>query len=103
VISKETFDEIERAGREWPDGIHTCEQLQKLEPGRRPCTCGRCPARPATVRVSEAGYATCDVRDCAWERYGTSAVGSQAAGHHARTGHRVVVVTTVTEAYEVAT
>ena len=36
--------DIERAGREYPDGVHTCAELQKLEPGRRPCTCGRCPA-----------------------------------------------------------
>ncbi len=35
--------EIERIGREYPDGVHTCAELQKLEPGRRPCTCGRCP------------------------------------------------------------
>ena len=42
-VSQETIDEVARVGREWPDGIHTCEELQKLEPGRRPCTCGRCP------------------------------------------------------------
>jgi hypothetical protein len=44
IISKETLDDIARVGREWPDGIHTCEELQRLEPGRRSCTCGRCPA-----------------------------------------------------------
>ena len=42
-ISQETIDEVARVGREYPDGIHTCAELQRLEPGRRPCTCGRCP------------------------------------------------------------
>jgi hypothetical protein len=42
-ISQETIDEVARAEREYPDGIHTCAELQRLEPGRRPCTCGRCP------------------------------------------------------------
>lgn len=42
VISDETMAEIARVQREWPDGIHTCEELQRTEPGRRPCTCGRC-------------------------------------------------------------
>ena len=37
--------DIERVAREWPDGIHTCAELQQLEPGRRPCTCGTCPTR----------------------------------------------------------
>jgi hypothetical protein len=37
-------EDIARVAREWPDGVHTCAELQKLEPGRRPCTCGRCPA-----------------------------------------------------------
>jgi len=36
--------EIERISNEYPDGVHTCAELQELEPGRRPCTCGRCPA-----------------------------------------------------------
>lgn len=45
VISAETLAEIDRVSREWPDGIHTCAELQALEPGRRPCTCGRCPQR----------------------------------------------------------
>ena len=35
--------EIDRISREYPDGVHTCAELQKLEPGRRRCTCGRCP------------------------------------------------------------
>lgn len=43
-ISQETLDEVARVANEYPDGIHTCEELQRLEPGRRPCTCGRCPA-----------------------------------------------------------
>jgi hypothetical protein len=42
-ISQETIDEVARVGREYPDGIHTCAELQRLEPGRRPCTCGGCP------------------------------------------------------------
>ena len=41
-ISQETLDEVARVANEYPDGVHTCEELQKLEPGRRPCTCGRC-------------------------------------------------------------
>ncbi len=41
---KAAVDEVARVGREYPDGIHTCAELQKSEPGRRPCTCGRCPA-----------------------------------------------------------
>jgi hypothetical protein len=46
-ISATTLAEIERVGREWPDGVHTCAELQQLEPGRRPCTCGRCDSTPA--------------------------------------------------------
>ena len=42
IISQETLDEIERVSNEWPDGVHTCAELQVLEPGRRPCSCGRC-------------------------------------------------------------
>jgi hypothetical protein len=42
VISQSTLDEVERVGREYPDGVHTCFELQQLEPDRRPCTCGRC-------------------------------------------------------------
>jgi hypothetical protein len=48
-ISQETIEEVARVGREWPDGIHTCEELQRLEPGRRPCTCGRCRKEPPEV------------------------------------------------------
>jgi hypothetical protein len=44
LISAATLDEVGRVAREWPDGIHTCEELQAAEPGRRPCTCGRCPS-----------------------------------------------------------
>ncbi len=44
-ISPETLFEVARVAREWSDGIHTCAELQKLEPGRRPCTCGRCPEK----------------------------------------------------------
>jgi hypothetical protein len=50
-ISPETLFEVARVSREWPDGIHTCEELQKLEPGRRPCTCGRCPAAGSDFEV----------------------------------------------------
>lgn len=53
MVSDETLAEIERVGREFPDGVHTCAQLQKLEPGRRPCTCGRCPPAEADL-VCEA-------------------------------------------------
>jgi hypothetical protein len=48
VISQSTLDEVARVGREYPDGVHTCSELQQLEPGRRPCTCGRC--------ITEAHY-----------------------------------------------
>lgn len=50
-ISDETIAEAEHVGREWPDGIHACAELQKLEPGRRPCTCGRCV--PPTAGLSD--------------------------------------------------
>jgi hypothetical protein len=46
-------DEIERVAREWPDGVHTCAELQRMEPGRRPCTCGSCPSS-ASGRLSMA-------------------------------------------------
>jgi hypothetical protein len=41
-VSPETIAEVAQVSREYPDGIHTCAELQALEPGRRPCTCGRC-------------------------------------------------------------
>ena len=41
--------DVERVGREWPDGVHTCAELQEMEPGRRPCTCGRCPGSGTAV------------------------------------------------------
>jgi hypothetical protein len=43
LVHQSTIREVARVAREWPDGIHTCAELQRLEPGRRPCTCGRCP------------------------------------------------------------
>lgn len=49
MVSDEALAEIERVGREFPDGVHTCAELQRLEPGRRPCTCGGCP--PAEIDV----------------------------------------------------
>jgi hypothetical protein len=49
IISQSTIDEVARVSREWPDGIHTCAELQRTEPGRRPCTCGRCPS-PRSVQ-----------------------------------------------------
>ena len=42
LVRQATLREVARVAREYPDGIHTCEELQQLEPGRRPCTCGRC-------------------------------------------------------------
>jgi|HubBroStandDraft_3_1064219.scaffolds.fasta_scaffold226360_2 hypothetical protein len=44
LVHQSTIREVGHVAREWPDGIHTCAQLQELEPGRRPCTCGRCPS-----------------------------------------------------------
>ena len=41
-ISQEILAEVARVACQWPDGIHTCAELQELEPGRRRCTCGRC-------------------------------------------------------------
>ena len=52
-ISQETLDEVARVAREWPDGVHTCAELQRAEPGRRPCTCGRC---PVTWRCEYCGW-----------------------------------------------
>jgi hypothetical protein len=46
LVHQSTIREVAHVGREYPDGIHTCAELQRLEPGRRPCTCGRCPALP---------------------------------------------------------
>lgn len=43
LVRQSTIREVELVGREWPDGVHTCAELQRAEPGRRPCTCGRCP------------------------------------------------------------
>lgn len=43
LVHQATLREVARVAAEWPDGIHTCAELQRLEPGRRPCTCGRCP------------------------------------------------------------
>jgi hypothetical protein len=45
LVHQSTLDEVRRVAAEWPDGIHTCAELQRLEPGRRRCTCGRCPSR----------------------------------------------------------
>lgn len=53
IISAETLAEIEKVSAEWPDGIHSCAWLQEHEPGRRPCTCGRC-GRPGTREELEA-------------------------------------------------
>lgn len=43
LVHQSTLREVAHVACEWPDGIHTCAELQRLEPGRRPCTCGRCP------------------------------------------------------------
>ena len=40
VLSDQTISEVARVADQYPDGIHTCAELQQLEPGRRPCTCG---------------------------------------------------------------
>ena len=44
LVHQSTIREVAHVAAEWPDGIHTCEELQRTEPGRRPCTCGRCPS-----------------------------------------------------------
>jgi hypothetical protein len=63
LISAATLDEVGRVAREWPDGIHTCEELQAAEPGRRPCTCGRCPsARTPALREISAREITAELR-----------------------------------------
>lgn len=43
LVHQSTLREVARVSAEWPDAIHTCAELQRAEPGRRPCTCGRCP------------------------------------------------------------
>jgi hypothetical protein len=43
LVSQATIREVASVSREWPDGVHTCTELQQLEPGRRTCTCGKCP------------------------------------------------------------
>lgn len=35
----------------YPDGVHTCAELQESEPGRRPCTCGTCRIMPPPHRL----------------------------------------------------
>ena len=55
--------DIERVSREWPDGIHTCAELQRLEPGRRSCTCGRC---YPSIRSAEAAIASAMKAICRW-------------------------------------
>jgi hypothetical protein len=44
LVHQSTLREVQHVANEWPDGIHTCAELQQLEPGRRRCTCGRCPS-----------------------------------------------------------
>ncbi len=51
LVHQSTLREVALVAREWPDAIHTCAELQRLEPGRRPCTCGRCPS--ATMNRQE--------------------------------------------------
>lgn len=58
-IGKETLADIERVSREWPDGIHSCAELQLLEPGRRPCTCGRCPGLTMEQILAMTGVRLC--------------------------------------------
>jgi hypothetical protein len=53
LVSQATIREVAHVSREWPDGVHTCAELQKLEPGRRPCTCGRCPSRDTDALLTE--------------------------------------------------
>lgn len=43
LVHQSTLREVAHVANEYPDGIHTCAELQQLEPGRRSCTCGRCP------------------------------------------------------------
>jgi hypothetical protein len=58
VVSDETLRNVAHVGHHWPDGVHTREELEQLEPGRRgadflstPCPCG-----------CEAGQGCC--KDC---------------------------------------
>ena len=44
LVRQATIREVVRVAAQYPDGIHTCAELQQLEPGRRSCTCGRCPS-----------------------------------------------------------
>jgi hypothetical protein len=44
LVRQATIREVAHVSAQWPDGIHTCQELQRLEPGRRACTCGRCPS-----------------------------------------------------------
>ena len=69
-ISQRTIDEVARAQREYPDGIHTCAELQRLEPGRRPCTCGRCsqPAQPTATSELQRLAAECHQRKWQYEK-----------------------------------
>ena len=59
LIHQSTLREVRHVSREWPDGIHTCAELQQTEPGRRPCTCGRCPAYEGG-RLCESEAASAD-------------------------------------------
>ena len=43
LVHQSTLREVRRVAAEYPDGIHSCAELQQIESGRRSCTCGRCP------------------------------------------------------------
>jgi hypothetical protein len=39
---EDTLANVRYVADNWPDGVHTCRQLQLFEPGRRTCSCGTC-------------------------------------------------------------
>ena len=64
-IRDPVLEEIARVSREYPDGVHTCAELQRLEPGRRPCTCGRCGETFETnCREDDISCAYCGAQRC---------------------------------------
>ena len=55
-ISQESIEDVARVSALWPDAIHTCEELQRLEPGRRPCTCNGCEVTDRIDPLLPCGY-----------------------------------------------
>jgi hypothetical protein len=42
---EDSIADIEHVSYHWPDGVHTREELERLEPGRRPFNDDGCPCR----------------------------------------------------------